>query len=219
MFSIYSQGWAADARKQSSIEVTKIKAFKKNNRVFLFVCFLGGFFILFLFSCSTAKQCLQNGVNGETALRWVFSTSVSPSAEGTRTHAKTNPGRVSLKAPSRRGHLWAIEMFSDQATVHKTNPIELPHDPRGHGRVSEIWQQIYLWGNFFWITSKRGSEMSLFWPNLIVNREIGSTTQRKNQLPGNAATVIIQCSEWSEQLKGLVSGQDPDWIWLAAKYI
>lgn len=45
MFSIYSQGWAADARKQSSIEVTKIKAFKKNNRVFLFVCFLGGFFL------------------------------------------------------------------------------------------------------------------------------------------------------------------------------
>lgn len=45
MFSIYSQGWAADARKQSSIEVTKIKAFKKNNRVFVFVCFLGGFFL------------------------------------------------------------------------------------------------------------------------------------------------------------------------------
>lgn len=50
----------------------------------LFV-FWVGFFILF--SCSTAKQCLQNGVNGETALRWVFSTSVSPPAEGTRTYS------------------------------------------------------------------------------------------------------------------------------------
>lgn len=34
----------------------------------------------------------------------------------------------------------------------------------------------------FWITSMRGSEMSLFWPNLIVNREIGSTTQREEKL-------------------------------------
>lgn len=86
VFSIYSQGWAADARKQSSIEVTKIKALKKKQPC-IFVCLFFGWFFFILFSCSTAKQCLQNGVNGETALRWVFSTSVSPSAEGTRTYS------------------------------------------------------------------------------------------------------------------------------------
>lgn len=146
----------------------------------LFV-FWVGFFIQFLFSCSTAKQCLQNGVNGETALRWVFSTSVSPSAEGTRTHAKTNPGTVSLKAPSRRGHLWAIEMFSDQATVHKTNPIELPHDPREHGRVSEIWQQIYLWSNFFGSPLSEGVRWAYFGQILLSTvRSARQPRERKN---------------------------------------
>lgn len=181
MFSIYSQGWAADARKQSSIEVTKIKAFKKNNRVFLFVCFLGGFF-LFNFYFHVLQQ---NNVYKMELMEKQHCVEclapVSPSAEGTRTHAKTNPGTVSLKAPSRRGHLWAIEMFSDQATVHKTNPIELPHDPREHGRVSEIWQQIYLWSNFFGSPLSEGVRWAYFGQILLSTvRSTRQPRERKN---------------------------------------
>lgn len=94
---------------------------------------------------------------------------------------RQNPGTVSLKAPSRRGHLWAIEMFSDQATVHKTNPIELPHDPRGHGRVSEIWQQIYLWGNFFGSPLSEGVRWAYFGQILLSTvRSARQPRERKN---------------------------------------
>lgn len=55
MFSIYSQGWAADARKQSSIEVTKIKAFKKKQPC-IFVCLFFGWVFLFNFYFHVLQQ-------------------------------------------------------------------------------------------------------------------------------------------------------------------
>lgn len=55
MFSIYSQGWAADARKQSSIEVTKIKAFKKTQPC-IFVCLFVGWVFLFNFYFHVLQQ-------------------------------------------------------------------------------------------------------------------------------------------------------------------
>lgn len=55
MFSIYSQSWAADARKQSSIEVTKIKAFKKKQPC-IFVCLFFGWVFLFNFYFHVLQQ-------------------------------------------------------------------------------------------------------------------------------------------------------------------
>lgn len=151
----------------------------------MFVCFLGGFFILFLFSCSTAKQCLQNGVNGETALRWVFSTSVSPSAEGTRTY--------SMQRQTLAECLWKHrhdEAIFGPSRCSQIRPRSTKQIPSSFPTIQEDMDGFQKYGSkyifevkeIFWITSMRGSEMSLFWPNLIVNREIGSTTQREEKL-------------------------------------
>lgn len=124
----------------------------------MFVCFLGGFFILFLFSCSTVKQCLQNGVNGETALRWVFSTSVSPSAEGTRTY--------SMQRQTLAECLWKHrhdEAVFGPSRCSQIRPRSTKQIPSSFPTIQEDMDGFQKYGSkyifevkeIFWITSKR----------------------------------------------------------------
>lgn len=117
----------------------------------------------FLFSCSTAWHSVQNGVNmikghnGRNSTAREYSTSISPPPRSQHLnikYAKTDPGRVSLKAPQCKSRLCAIGWVGPRCSWFRsgqsprTNP-RVPHWSRRRW-FQNIWQQISFLGHLYW---------------------------------------------------------------------
>ncbi len=136
----------------------------------------------FYFHVLQHNNVYKNGVNmirghmGETALHGNVAPPFLPSPRSQHQsikYAKTDPGRVSLKAPQCKSRLCAIGSEQDQgvlgivqATVQKQIP-EFLTDPQGYGEVSVYGSKNPL--KVVWIDLKQGCEISLFCLNLITN--------------------------------------------------